>query len=238
MYGGRNLLELSPRQPRQPAGQGDRDGLPGPDDVAQPRGDHRGPGRARSSNGTSTSARRTPGAAPATCCPRWASPTRAGGWGSTPTSSPAACGSGCSSRWRWPASRACSSPTSRPPRSTSPSRPRCSRSSSRLVADTDAALLMITHDLGVVAGLCDTVNVMYSGRIVESADRGDALRPPTAPLHRRAAGQHPATRLAARHPPDARSRGRRPRCCPGSRGARSRLAAGTVRTTARAVRRR
>ena len=42
-----------------------------------------------------------------------------------------------------------------------------------LVADTDAALLMITHDLGVVAGLCDEVNVMYSGRIVESTDRGD-----------------------------------------------------------------
>jgi peptide/nickel transport system ATP-binding protein len=40
-----------------------------------------------------------------------------------------------------------------------------------LVADTGAALLMITHDLGVVAGLCDTVNVMYSGRIVESANR-------------------------------------------------------------------
>lgn len=40
-----------------------------------------------------------------------------------------------------------------------------------LVADTGAALLMITHDLGVVAGLCDKVNVMYSGRIVESADR-------------------------------------------------------------------
>jgi peptide/nickel transport system ATP-binding protein len=40
-----------------------------------------------------------------------------------------------------------------------------------LVADTGAALLMITHDLGVVAGLCDKVNVMYSGRIVESANR-------------------------------------------------------------------
>jgi len=40
-----------------------------------------------------------------------------------------------------------------------------------LVADTNAALLMITHDLGVVAGLCNRVNVMYSGRIVESATR-------------------------------------------------------------------
>lgn len=40
-----------------------------------------------------------------------------------------------------------------------------------LVAETDAALLMITHDLGVVAGLCDQVNVMYSGRIVEASSR-------------------------------------------------------------------
>ena len=71
-----------------------------------------------------------------------------------------------------------------------------------LVADTDAALLMITHDLGVVAGLCDTVNVMYSGRIVESADRRP-LRPAASPLHRGAAGQHPAAGLAAGHPPHA-----------------------------------
>jgi peptide/nickel transport system ATP-binding protein len=51
----------------------------------------------------------------------------------------------------------------------------------KLVADTDAALLMITHDLGVVAGLCDRVNVMYSGRIVESSDRQTLFREPRHP---------------------------------------------------------
>ncbi len=51
----------------------------------------------------------------------------------------------------------------------------------QLVADTDAALLMITHDLGVVAGLCDTVNVMYSGRIVESATRERLFAHPRHP---------------------------------------------------------
>ncbi|OLT45391.1 dipeptide/oligopeptide/nickel ABC transporter ATP-binding protein [Saccharomonospora sp. CUA-673] len=42
---------------------------------------------------------------------------------------------------------------------------------SELVSETDTALIMITHDLGVVAGLCDEVNVMYGGRIVERAER-------------------------------------------------------------------
>jgi peptide/nickel transport system ATP-binding protein len=50
-----------------------------------------------------------------------------------------------------------------------------------LVADTSAALLMITHDLGVVAGLCDTVHVMYAGRIVESADRHRLFSRPRHP---------------------------------------------------------
>jgi peptide/nickel transport system ATP-binding protein len=40
-----------------------------------------------------------------------------------------------------------------------------------LVRGTDTALIMITHDLGVVAGLCDEVNVMYGGRVVERAER-------------------------------------------------------------------
>jgi peptide/nickel transport system ATP-binding protein len=50
-----------------------------------------------------------------------------------------------------------------------------------LVADTQAALLMITHDLGVVAGLCDRVNVMYSGRIVESTSRDVLFDQPRHP---------------------------------------------------------
>ncbi|MEJ7831794.1 MAG: ABC transporter ATP-binding protein [Nocardioides sp.] len=50
-----------------------------------------------------------------------------------------------------------------------------------LVSETDAALLMITHDLGVVAGLCDRVNVMYSGRIVESTVRDVLFEEPRHP---------------------------------------------------------
>ena len=40
-----------------------------------------------------------------------------------------------------------------------------------LVRDSNTAMVLITHDLGVVAGTCDRVHVMYSGRIVESGER-------------------------------------------------------------------
>ncbi|MDO5653487.1 MAG: ATP-binding cassette domain-containing protein [Brachymonas sp.] len=38
-----------------------------------------------------------------------------------------------------------------------------------LQKDTGTAIIMITHDLGVVAGLCDQVIVMYGGRVMEQA---------------------------------------------------------------------
>jgi peptide/nickel transport system ATP-binding protein len=50
-----------------------------------------------------------------------------------------------------------------------------------LVSETGAALIMITHDLGVVAGLCETVNVLYGGRIVERAQRHRLFATPRHP---------------------------------------------------------
>jgi peptide/nickel transport system ATP-binding protein len=50
-----------------------------------------------------------------------------------------------------------------------------------LVRETGAALVMITHDLGVVAGLCETVNVLYAGRIVERAQRHRLFSTPRHP---------------------------------------------------------
>ena len=49
-----------------------------------------------------------------------------------------------------------------------------------LVAERDTALIMITHDLGVVAGMCERVNVMYAGLFVET---GTASRLFAQPRH-------------------------------------------------------
>jgi oligopeptide/dipeptide ABC transporter ATP-binding protein len=43
------------------------------------------------------------------------------------------------------------------------------------------ALLLITHDLGVVAQVADRIAVMYAGRIVEQADAGALYRAPAHP---------------------------------------------------------
>jgi peptide/nickel transport system ATP-binding protein len=52
----------------------------------------------------------------------------------------------------------------------------------RELVDTEGtALLMITHDLGVVAGLCDRVNVLYAGKAVETADRRELFAHPMHP---------------------------------------------------------
>ena len=53
-----------------------------------------------------------------------------------------------------------------------------------LQKDFDTSILFITHDLGVVAKMCDRVAVMYLGKIVESADATEIYANP----------QHPYTR--------------------------------------------
>lgn len=51
----------------------------------------------------------------------------------------------------------------------------------RLVRDLGTAVVFITHDLGVVAGLADRVNVMYAGQIVESATTHELFASPSMP---------------------------------------------------------
>ena len=51
----------------------------------------------------------------------------------------------------------------------------------RLRVDTGTAILLITHDLGVIAEMADTVAVMYTGRIVEHAPCDDLFDNPCHP---------------------------------------------------------
>jgi peptide/nickel transport system permease protein len=54
----------------------------------------------------------------------------------------------------------------------------------KLKAETGMAIVLITHDLGVVADLCDRVAVMYAGEIVEIADVESIFDRPTHPYTR------------------------------------------------------
>lgn len=49
----------------------------------------------------------------------------------------------------------------------------------RLRADLGTAVIWISHDLGLVAGLCDKVSVMYAGRIVETGPVRDVFYRPS-----------------------------------------------------------
>jgi oligopeptide/dipeptide ABC transporter ATP-binding protein len=49
-----------------------------------------------------------------------------------------------------------------------------------LVQDRQTALILITHDLGVVAGMCERVNVMYAGMFMET---GSAVQLFSRPRH-------------------------------------------------------
>ena len=53
-----------------------------------------------------------------------------------------------------------------------------------LQRDTGVAMILITHDFGIVAKMCDRVAVMYAGRIVETADVRTLFARPAHPYTR------------------------------------------------------
>jgi len=50
-----------------------------------------------------------------------------------------------------------------------------------VVAEVHTALILITHDLGVVAGMCRWTAVMYAGRIIERAQTAELFGRPRHP---------------------------------------------------------
>lgn len=71
---------------------------------------------------------------------------------------------------------------------------------------TDTSIILITHDLGVVAEICERVIVMYCGQIVEQGDVRTILKNP----------QHPYTKGLLKSVPDLRGKKERLYSIPGS----------------------
>ncbi|MEA2452569.1 MAG: oligopeptide transport system ATP-binding protein, partial [Actinomycetota bacterium] len=51
----------------------------------------------------------------------------------------------------------------------------------KLVSEEGMALILITHDLGVVAGVCERTNVMYAGRFIETGPTSELFARPRHP---------------------------------------------------------
>jgi peptide/nickel transport system ATP-binding protein len=54
----------------------------------------------------------------------------------------------------------------------------------RLRRSHGAAVLFVTHDLGVVAKICRTMTVLHAGRVLEEGDTADVLARPRHPYTR------------------------------------------------------
>jgi oligopeptide transport system ATP-binding protein len=54
----------------------------------------------------------------------------------------------------------------------------------RLRQENDLAVILITHDLGVMSALADRVSIFYAGRVVESGTRASVLQHPRHPYTR------------------------------------------------------
>jgi peptide/nickel transport system ATP-binding protein len=62
----------------------------------------------------------------------------------------------------------------------------------RLRSELGTSMILITHDLGVVAEVCDTVAIMYAGKIVETADTRRLFTNPRHPYTRGLFGSIPS----------------------------------------------
>lgn len=61
--------------------------------------------------------------------------------------------------------------------------------------DLETSIILITHDLGIVADMCDRVAVMYAGRIIEQTDVRTLFREPQHPYTRGLIGAVPVLGL-------------------------------------------
>jgi oligopeptide transport system ATP-binding protein len=70
----------------------------------------------------------------------------------------------------------------------------------RLRQENDLAVILITHDLGVMSALADRVSIFYAGRVVESGTRASVLQHPRHPYTRALLDALPHPELAQDEP--------------------------------------
>jgi oligopeptide transport system ATP-binding protein len=76
----------------------------------------------------------------------------------------------------------------------------------KMQRELGTAVVLITHDIGIVAGYCDRVLIMYAGRIVESAPTSEIFYEP----------KHPYNQALQRSIPALHSRGEKLHAIPGA----------------------
>ena len=54
----------------------------------------------------------------------------------------------------------------------------------KLQRELNVAILVITHNFGIVSEICDTVSVMYAGTVLETGSKEDVFRSPANPYSR------------------------------------------------------
>ena len=105
----------------------------------------------------------------------------------------------------------------------------------QLQTEFNTAVILITHDLGIVADVADEVAVMYAGRVVEQAPDGPALREPGDAVHARPAQPRSRAWTASGRTGSTRSAATRRRRS-ATRRAASSIRAATTPTASRATR--
>jgi oligopeptide/dipeptide ABC transporter ATP-binding protein len=88
-----------------------------------------------------------------------------------------------------------------------------------VISEQDTALILITHDLGVVAGMCERVNVMYAGMFMETGTADQVFARPRHPYTLGLLQSIPrldAARKTALHPIEGNPRNmlQEPQACP------------------------
>ena len=181
LFGGRDLMTLSRSRDARDPRRRNRHGVPGADDLAEPGADHRPADRRDAGAASRHGSRARRSSAPSSC---WS-------WSASPTPArrlqqyPHQLSGGMRQRVMIAIALACE------PKLIIADEPTTALDVTiqaqilelmkALTRRLGMALMIITHNLGVVARYADRVNVMYAGRIVESGPAAEIYHRPRHP---------------------------------------------------------